>query len=319
MSVSGRGSGRRRSSRAGNIREESIARLNVPLHLFLWTSGVLICSIVMMESYLQINKAEFTFLELAHQNGFLLDYTHSVEPNRGIWHNVGYAGSACFILMMLYSVRKRVGFLMNFGSLRSWLDVHMFLGIVGSFLITAHTTMKIGGLVAVSYWSMVIVATSGLIGRYLYGWIPHRISGKEVELEEIRTLIENTDDELERLIGRERSLMRYYERVNATPAPEDANALALLFRMFIHDIGNTLLIMKTWLDLATDSRLPYSLKRRLFRLIRKKNSMIRSRNFLHTSQRLLHYWHVFHKPLAFTMFIVMFLHIAVYFVFRVHV
>ena len=284
----------------------------------LFISAALLGGIALLESHFQRHQPGFSFLGLAHQFGWLTHYEISSEPNRGVWLHVAMAGSGCFVAMMLYSLRKRVGFLMEFGSLRRWLDAHMFLGLLGALLITAHTNLKIGGIVSISYWSMVIVAASGILGRYLYGWIPRRVSGQELELEEIRAIIARADERLAALAGESPGALAYYERIKTPPAAGEGNALAAIGRMMAYDAANLFGMVGVWIDLAGDHALSPAVKRRLFRLLRRKSGMIRARNFLSAAQRLLHYWHVFHKPLAITMFIVMFLHIAVYYVFRVH-
>ena len=62
---------------------------------------------------------------------------------------------------------------------------------MGPFLILFHTTFKFGGIVAVSFWSMVAVFLSGIIGRYIYLQIPRSIEGQEL------TLLELEDQKIE--------------------------------------------------------------------------------------------------------------------------
>ncbi|MBI4828561.1 MAG: hypothetical protein HY804_07100 [Nitrospinae bacterium] len=283
----------------------------------LFVSAALLGGLAVLESHFQRHQPGFSFLGVSHQFGLLTQYEISSEPNRGIWLPMAMVGSGCFVVMMLYSLRKRAGFLMEFGSLRRWLDVHMFLGLLGALLVTAHTNLKIGGIVSISYWSMVIVAASGILGRYLYGWIPRRVSGQELELEDIRAIIARADERLAALAGESPGALAYHERIKTPPAAGEGNALAAIGRMMAYDAANLFRMVGIWMDLAGDRALTPAVKRRLFRLLRRKSGMIRARNFLSAAQRLLHYWHVFHKPLAITMFIVMFLHIAVYYVFRV--
>ncbi|MDH4183224.1 MAG: hypothetical protein OEV92_03305 [Nitrospinota bacterium] len=297
---------------------EQIAELNWPLHIFLWISGIILCSAALFESYFQLSGASLSMLDFAHAEGLLEKYHRAQEPNKGIWHIVGIVGSICFVVMMSYSIRKRFSFMVDVGSLRSWLDVHMFLGIVGTVLTTTHTTYKLGGLVSISFWCMIIVATSGLLGRYLYGWIPHQVSGKELEMEEIRAYLEATDSQMRDALGKNPEIVKYYDRISGPPASGRENAVVAIIKMLLYDIGNMALIGKIWLELMSDRDLPSGVKKQLFSMIRQKNNMLRSRNFLATAQRLLHYWHVFHKPLAVMMFIVMFIHIIVYMLFRAH-
>jgi hypothetical protein len=297
---------------------EKLAELNWRLHLLLWVAGVIICASALLESYFQTSSSPLSLLNLAHREGFLAGYGPAKEPNKGIWHMVGIIGGVCFAVMMTYSIRKRFAFMMDVGSLRSWLDVHMFLGIVGAVLTTTHTTYKLGGLVSISFWCMVIVATSGLLGRYLYGWIPHQVSGKELEMEEVRAYLAATEDEIRSAWGKNPRITAYYDRISGPPTSDTDNAVVAIVKMFAYDLANTFLIGKIWVELLTSEELPPAAKKEIFHLIRQKNNMLRSRNFLSTAQRLLHYWHVLHKPLAVMMFIVMFLHIIVWALFRTH-
>lgn len=60
------------------------------------------------------------------------------------------------------------------------------MGLFGPILITYHTTYKLGGIVAVSFWSMVVVMVSGIIGRYIYVQIPVGISNYEEDLKRLK-------------------------------------------------------------------------------------------------------------------------------------
>ena len=100
----------------------------------------------------------------------------------------GIVGSSMMVLMLVYTMRKRIPPLRRLGSLSGWLDFHIFCGIIGPLLVVLHSSFKVGGLVALSFWSMVLVALSGFIGRYLYVQFPRRRSGDELDLAEARAL-----------------------------------------------------------------------------------------------------------------------------------
>ena len=71
------------------------------------------------------------------------------------------------------------------GSMKRWLDVHIFCGIVGPVLVTFHSALKFNGVISVAYWSMMAVMLSGFVGRYLYVRMPRSIRGAELSYEEI--------------------------------------------------------------------------------------------------------------------------------------
>src|SRR5512133_125114 len=103
-----------------------------------------------------------------------------------VGHGLGITGSFLIIFgVFSYMLRKRVRILSRIGVLKHWLEFHIFLCTLGPFLILFHTAFKFGGLVAVSFWSMVAVFLSGIIGRYIYLQIPHSIEGRELSLSEI--------------------------------------------------------------------------------------------------------------------------------------
>jgi hypothetical protein len=84
-------------------------------------------------------------------------------------HGYGVIGTLLIIVgVTSYSSRKRLRLLRTAGSMRTFLEVHIFLCLVGPTLVLFHTTFKFGGLVAVSAWSMMAVVLSGIVGRYLY-------------------------------------------------------------------------------------------------------------------------------------------------------
>lgn len=287
------------------------------LPLVLAGIGSVAVVLLFMESWFQVTKSPFTFLDMAHQYGFLADYKVSDQPNRGVWHLTGWAGSACFILMMLYSFRKHFKFMTDLGPIRYWLDVHMFLGIMGCALVTVHSTYRFGGIVSLSYWSAILVAVSGFLGRYLYVQIPRSIYGQELKMEEINEIMDDINKEMDGYAKGEYEVQHYFERIAGGGTGGASGAASALWALFTTDMKNFITLAGVRRDLDKNEKIPANVKARLLKLIREKGELVRSIRFLEASHRLLHYWHVFHKPFAIIMFIVMFLHVAVYYFFRV--
>jgi len=92
----------------------------------------------------------------------------SLDPGRPISYWLGWAGFSTMLLTNLYIIRKRAGWMQNMGRLPRWLDFHIFCGLMGPVLIIFHTNFKVDGLVAISFWSMIVSASSGIVGRYFY-------------------------------------------------------------------------------------------------------------------------------------------------------
>lgn len=103
----------------------------------------------------------------------------------GYW--LGVAGGSAMLVLLLYPLRKRVPALEALGRLRHWFWMHMALGIGGPVLILLHSNLRLGSLNAsVAFWSMVVVAGSGIAGRFLYGRLHRGLYGRQQTLAEAR-------------------------------------------------------------------------------------------------------------------------------------
>ena len=102
------------------------------------------------------------------------------KPGGTLGLKFGIAGAGMMTLMLAYSLRKRWHRLRRLGPARMWLDYHIFLGVCGPLFILLHSSFKVGGLVGLSFWSMVGVALSGVFGRYLYRKLSRGLAGDEL-------------------------------------------------------------------------------------------------------------------------------------------
>jgi hypothetical protein len=111
---------------------------------------------------------------------FRPDYAE-MKPSGYFSHGLGVIGATMITVgVALYSSRKRIRALWNLGRLSSWLEFHIFLCLVGPVLVIYHTTFKAGGIAAISLWTMLSVAASGIVGRFLYVIIPRNIKGSQL-------------------------------------------------------------------------------------------------------------------------------------------
>ena len=117
---------------------------------------------------------------------------HSVLSPIGFWgHGMGFIGSFMITFgVLMYMLRKRWSLLATVGLIKHFLEFHIFLCLVGPALILYHTAFKFGGIISVSFWSMVVVVASGVIGRYLYLQIPKTVGGKEISALELKKQVD---------------------------------------------------------------------------------------------------------------------------------
>lgn len=220
----------------------------------------------------------------------------TLKPGGSRGHLLGIAGSSLMVAMLVYSVRKRVKALRGAGKLRDWLDFHIFCGVIGPLLVVLHSSFKVHGLVALSFWSMVVVALSGVLGRYLYLQIPRTRAGDQLSLAEVEELNAELTRRLREEIGDEP--VKELEALAADLSPS-------LFRMPLDGIR------LRW-RLRSFRRLSrHRGSAELLRTIRQKALLQRRLLLWNRLQELFHHWHVLHKPFAVVMYVFMILHIAV--------
>ncbi len=121
-----------------------------------------------------------------------------VTPEHGVGYWLGILGAGAMLLLLVYPLRKRLRLLAVIGSIPFWFRTHMVLGLVGPLLILFHANFKLGSLNSnVALFSMLLVAGSGLVGRYLYGKIHRGLDGARARIDDIIAAA----DHIETLVG----------------------------------------------------------------------------------------------------------------------
>lgn len=115
-----------------------------------------------------------------------------LSPTRGLGFALGIIGGSLMLVAIAYSLRKRWRWLEFLGSTPSWFKLHMVLGIAGPLCILYHANFGTGATNSnVALFSMLAVAGSGVIGRYIYGHVHNGLYGRKLELRELRAEAES--------------------------------------------------------------------------------------------------------------------------------
>ena len=234
-----------------------------------------------------------------------------LRPAGEFGHGVGIIGSAMMLFMLLYSLRKRTRAFGKWGNLRSWLDIHIYFGIIGPLLVILHTSFKVQGLIAVSFWSMIAVALSGVFGRYLYLQIPRDFSGEELDLAKLQGQINLLGGQLKDDLKLDEAIVARVEGDLTPKIKEGRGPVGSLVAIMAEDVARPLKIRRLRNRYASEFSLSPDLNRQLFDLARRRAVLNRKLALLDQVQQLFHYWHVFHKPFAIVMYIIMLIHIVV--------
>ena len=119
-----------------------------------------------------------------------------------IGYNLGLVGGSMMLLLLVYSLRKRAKFMKNTGPVRRFFAFHMFLGITGPILVLFHSTFKIGSLNSrIALYSMLLVAGSGLVGRFVYRHIHQGLYGREITLDEAEQQLNDSAESVQSILS----------------------------------------------------------------------------------------------------------------------
>jgi len=229
------------------------------------------------------------------------------KPGGYVGHGFGTIGSFMLIILFSYSLRKRIQLFRKWGKLPIWLNYHIFLGIAGPILITFHTAFKFGGLISISYWSMMAVAFSGFIGRYIYTKIPRHVNGKNLSLQEFEHRQQDLNELLASDYGFKPDDLQLIEELASVEKIRRRGMLAL-FTLFGMDVFSRITNRRIISAIIKIDNLPKEKIRSLRYYLRKRIKITRQIAFWSSAHRLFHYWHVIHKPFAYTMIVIMVIH-----------
>jgi hypothetical protein len=136
----------------------------------------------MLRSNRELWWAFFAGTLLTMLYGGVVFYTRGIPAAGELFgHGLGMIGFVLMILTeTLYSLRKRTR-RASWGRMSSWLQFHIFTGLVGPYMVLLHTSWKFNGLAGATTLFTVVIVLSGSIGRYIYTRIPRTLDGLEIE------------------------------------------------------------------------------------------------------------------------------------------
>jgi hypothetical protein len=235
---------------------------------------------------------------------------------------MGVAGGTMMLLLFAYPLRKRWPALARLGKAKHWFAVHMVLGVLGPVIVLAHSAFQIGSLNAgVALVSMLIVAASGVVGRFIYLRTHHGLGGEIESFEALRAKHGFADRDA-------RSALHFAPAAEArlvalqafVGQPRDAWG-AHLQRLLVlpwtllrqrrriqreaHDALLRLAREQRW-----DSATFRARRRRLDRMVRDYTNSVRRIAQLAAYTRLFSLWHVLHVPFVFLMVVCAVVHVV---------
>lgn len=131
--------------------------------------------------------------------GWLHRHDKWLDPHAGTGYALGIIGGSLMLVLLVYPIRKRTRSAPRaVGSVGFWFRLHMMLGLIGPLAILYHSRFTWGALnSAFALGAMIIVASSGLIGRFFYSRVHRGYSDRKLE---VRALKAEMDEKLATLL-----------------------------------------------------------------------------------------------------------------------
>ena len=230
------------------------------------------------------------------------------KPSGLYGHGLGIVGTVLILIGVFgYMAKKKYRALANLGRLKHWLEFHIFLCSLGPVMILFHTAFKFGGLVSVSFWSMVAVVASGVVGRFIYIQIPRTIEGRELSLNEVKEMKGNLED----------ILKGTYQQNEITYLPQLTAAITLqkqegsFFSGLINQCFEEKKAVRRVKHILRENGVPGSGAGNVVKLVKNEIALNKRIERLQTMQKLFKYWHVAHLPFALVMLVIMVIHVGI--------
>lgn len=239
---------------------------------------------------------------------FYHDQHKWLKPSGTMGHGLGIVGTLMIIVgVFSYMARKRISRFSRIGVLKYWLEFHIFLCVLGPILVLFHTAFKFGGIVSISFWSMVIVVLSGVIGRFIYLQIPRTIQGRELSMNEIHDLRVDLDhifQEKYQLSEEDRHTILESTKSRTDDSYKGLSGMIKRYRLDRKILNNVRAIL-------IKNNLKKSDIRESLKLIKNELRVAGKIARLEYMQKLFRYWHVAHLPFALVMLVIMIIHVGV--------
>lgn len=232
-----------------------------------------------------------------------------LKPSGPMGHGLGIIGTLLILIgVFSYIGRKKNKFLPRVGALKYWLEFHIFLCSVGPLLILFHTAFKFGGIVSISFWSMVAVVLSGIIGRFIYIQIPRTIQGRELSLVEIKDMRDNMNQQLRATYGLSDTI--YDQLMVVAQERFEAGGKGWFGQLLGRRQYNRGIVQRVR-EILRQTQLSNKHKNGIRKLIGNELKLNARISRLQTMQTLFKYWHVAHLPFALIMLVIMVIHVAI--------
>jgi hypothetical protein len=246
--------------------------------------------------------------------------TRNLVAGEGLGYWLGIVGGVAMALVPLYSARKRSRALDWLGPIRHWFQAHMGLGIFGPLIILYHSNFQLGDMNSrIALYCALLVAGSGIVGRYLYGKIHLGLYGRRATLTDLTTRVreslDRTDNDLfrplyEQLAVIDRDVIHDAESLGAAAL----RPVALAWKTRVTSWRLNREIVARLADAARSSPTVAKQRLRLEHLakgyVRDHLRQVRAVALFGFYERAFYVWHFIHVPFFFMLILSAIVHIV---------
>jgi hypothetical protein len=244
-----------------------------------------------------------------------------VDAEQGLGYWLGIVGASLMATLLLYPLRKRLRFMSSLGATRHWFRMHILFGVLGPVLILFHSNFAFGSLNdTVALACTLLVAVSGLVGRYVYAKVHTDLDGHRATLEQLADNARISAVERKEAVALVPGLLERlsaYDALVLTTSASTTHALLLPLKLGITTRFEALRL--SWFArrqlnvLARRSEIVRAqrpqLRRSMTRFIHEHLKRVRRIAELASYERLFSIWHVFHLPFFYMLVVAALIHV----------
>ena len=224
--------------------------------------------------------------------------TSPPAPSDPLSVQLGWAGLGSMVALLVYSVARRSRGLRQVMRLSFWLHLHIFLAVQAAVLVFFHCYhlffrehVNVLNPGVLNLLAVGVVFCSGLVGRYLYAWLPRSLGGIQLADREVAQELAAIGDAI----------------------PAEVRALYQDAPGGVGILGAVRADWRTRRALRALRRIDLSADQRA--LMTRKVRLERQRAVLHSAQGVFRYWIILHRPMAGILYVLSAMHVVLSYMF----
>ncbi len=235
---------------------------------------------------------------------------HAIFGSAG---TVGFATGLTALVLFSYNfaylLRKTLHSLRGIGTLRGWLNGHVAAAIIGCGYVALHANFEMRNWIArTCVYALIIVTTTGLIGRYLLRFVPRTASGRRADLAAFEDeLMELIDDIRPDIVHDHDAVIALQAMVDSLETDEAAASLRDV-RARLGDAHQRMRVLETALARSEEA---HRHRWKAARMRRGLARMSRQIAVFGVAGRVMDAWRAFHRAFALLLLVAIAAHVAI--------